>query len=58
MYELPQHQRHAGTVELEHMVIFMEYHQPRPNDAAGTLRLPHFHIAIQAKRSFRFMPFK
>lgn len=58
VYELPQHQRHAGTVELEHMAIFMEYHQPRPNDAAGTPRLPHFHVAIQAKRSFRFMPFK
>ena len=58
VYELPQHQRRNGTVELEQMAIFMEYHQPRPNDAADAPRLPHFHIAIQAKRSFRFMPFK
>ena len=46
------------TVELEQMAIFMELHKPKPGSAPDAPRLPHFHVALQAKRSFRFLPFK
>ena len=40
------------------MAIFMELHQARQGSTADEPRLPHYHVALQAKRSFRYLPFK
>ena len=58
VYEGANNQSHKGVVELEQLAVFMEYHQPKPGAAAETPLLPHYHVALQAKRSFRFLPFK
>ena len=48
----------ASAVVLEQMAIFMELHKPMPGSAADAPRLPHYHIALQAQRTFRYLPFK
>ena len=49
---------HAGSVELKQMAIFMELHKPDPDAAPDQVGKVHFHIALQAQRSFRFQPMK
>ena len=55
VYDGPNNQWHNGAVELERLAIFKELHKPAPK---SDVRLPHYHVALQAKRSFRFLPFK
>ena len=58
VYGDKRNQHHACGVDLEQMAIFMEYHKPRPGSPADADRKIHFHVAVQAKRSFRFLPLK
>jgi hypothetical protein len=55
VYEGPQ--RNA-SVEMEQMAIFLEHHKLGEGSGPDEERKPHFHIAVQAKRSFRFAPLK
>ena len=55
VYEDSRNQGQAGGVELEQMAVFMELHKPQPGSQG---RKPHYHVALQAKRSFRFLPIK
>lgn len=58
VYEHEHLSNRAAGVELEQMAVFMELHEPKAGDADDVPRLPHYHVALQAKRSFRFLPFK
>ena len=40
------------------MAIFLELHKPQPGVQSGVARQPHYHVALQATRSFRFLPMK
>ena len=46
---------HVGPVVLESFVVFREHHAPAVGQATG---LVHWHIALRAKSSFRFAPYK
>ena len=52
------HRSYTGSVDLQQMAIFMELHKPDPAAGVGAVRNIHYHIALQAARSFRFQPVK
>ena len=45
-------------VDLERMAIFLELHKSKGQGPSGSQRMPHYHVALQATRSFRFAPLK
>ena len=55
VYEDSRNQHHRGSVDLASMVIFLELHKLVPG---ASRRKPHYHVALQGKRSFRFLPMK
>ena len=46
--------RHSSPVELQRFVVFRETHRPTEEGHVHA----HFHVAIVAARSFRFLPYK
>ena len=54
IYDRSSHHHYEGNVVIEQMAVFMELHK----ESLGEGRKIHFHVAIQAGRSFRFAPLK
>ena len=53
-----ENQQHSSSVEMEQMAIFLEHHKPGEGSKPDEKGKPHFHVAVQANRSFRFAPLK
>ena len=60
MYEDSRNQHHQKGVVLQKMGIFLELHKSENDDTStfASCRDPHYHVALQGERSFRYLPMK
>ena len=60
MYEDCRNQHHQKGVVLQKMGIFLELHKSEKDDTStfASCRGPHYHVALQGERSFRYLPMK
>ena len=60
MYEDSRNQHHQKGVVLQKMGIFLELHKSENDDTStfASCRDPHYHVALQGERSFRYLLMK
>ena len=59
MYEDSRNQHHQKGVVLQKMGIFLELHKSEDDTSTfASCRDPHYHVALQGERSFRYLPMK